>query len=192
MFRRKIADELDCWQRSIERKALFVTGSRQIGKSYSIREFGKSNYATYIELNLAENRQAKDALLEARDADDFISRVTLLSGKPIAPGKTLVFIDEVQEAPDIMTMAKFLVEDGRCRWAFSGSMLGTQFKGVRSYPVGYVHELRLFPLDFEEFCWAIGVSEGARQTIRDACISEKPTTWPTPDSTYRLRSMKPS
>ncbi len=59
MLRRKIADELDCWQRSIERKALFVTGSRQIGKSYSIREFGKSNYATYIELNLAENRQAK-------------------------------------------------------------------------------------------------------------------------------------
>ena len=56
MLRRKIADELDCWQRSIERKALFVTGSRQIGKSYSIREFGKSNYATYIELNLAENR----------------------------------------------------------------------------------------------------------------------------------------
>ena len=53
-------------------------------------------------------------------------------------------------------------------------MLGTQFKGVRSYPVGYVHELRMFPLDFEEFCWAIGVSEGARQTIRDACISEKP------------------
>ena len=99
MLRRKIADELNRWQRSIERKALFVTGSRQIGKSYSIREFGKSNYAAYIELNLAENRQARDALLEARDADDFISRVTLLSGKSIAPGKTLVFIDEVQEAP---------------------------------------------------------------------------------------------
>ena len=103
----------------------------------------------------------KIALLEARNADDFISRVTLLSGKPIAPGKTLVFIDEVQEAPDIMTMAKFLVEDGRCRWAFSGSMLGTQFKGVRSYPVGYVHELRMFPLDFEEFCWAIGGERGS-------------------------------
>ena len=174
MLRRKIAAELERWLKSAEQKALFITGSRQIGKSYSIRAFGKASHATYIELNLMENRQAKDALLEARDADDFISRVTLLSGKPIAPGKTLVFIDEVQEAPDIMTMAKFLVEDGRCRWAFSGSMLGTQFKVVRSYPVGYVHELRMFPLDFEEFCWAIGVSEGARQTIRDACISEKP------------------
>ena len=174
MLRRKIAAELERWLKSAEQKALFITGSRQIGKSYSIRAFGKANHATYIELNLMENRQAKDALLEARDADDFISRVTLLSGKSIAPGKTLVFIDEVQEAPDIMTMAKFLVEDGRCRWAFSGSMLGTQFKGVRSYPVGYVHELRMFPLDFEEFCWATGVSEGARQTIRDACISERP------------------
>ena len=174
MLRRKIADELERWRRFSERKALFVTGARQIGKSYSIREFGKSNYATYIEINLAENRQARDALCGASDADDFISRVTLLSGKSISPGKTLVFIDEVQEAPDIMTMAKFLVEDGRCRWAFSGSMLGTQFKGVRSYPVGYVHELRMFPLDFEEFSWAIGVSEEARQTILDACISENP------------------
>ena len=100
--------------------------------------------------------------------------MTLLTGKSIAPGKTLVFIDEVQEAPDIMTMAKFLVEDGRCRWAFSGSMLGTQFKGVRSYPVGYVHELRMFPLDFEEFSWAIGVSEEARRSIRDACRNETP------------------
>ena len=62
--------------------------------------------------------------------------------------------------PTFMTMAKFLVEDGRCRWAFSGSMLGTQFKGVRSYPVGYVHELRMFPLDFEEFCWATGGERG--------------------------------
>lgn len=156
MLRRKIAAELERWLKSAEQKALFITGSRQIGKSYSIRAFGKANHATYIELNLMENRQAKDALLEARDADDFISRVTLLSGKSIAPGKTLVFIDEVQEAPDIMTMAKFLVEDGRCRWAFSGSMLGTQFKGVRSYPVGYVHELRMFPLDFEEFAGQSG------------------------------------
>ena len=136
MLRRKIADELNRWQRFIERKALLVTGSRQIGKSYSIREFGKSNYATYIELNLMENRQARDALLEARDADDFISRVTLLSGKSIAPGETLVFIDEVQEAPDIMTMAKFLVEDGRCRWAFSGPCLGPNSRASGLIPWG--------------------------------------------------------
>lgn len=88
MLRRKIAAELERWLKSSEQKALFITGSRQIGKSYSIRAFGKANHATYIELNLMENRQAKDALLEARDADDFISRVTLLSGKSIAPGKT--------------------------------------------------------------------------------------------------------
>ena len=81
MLRRKIAVELERWLKSAEQKALFITGSRQVGKSYSIRAFGKANHATYIELNLMENRQAKDALLEARDADDFISRVTLLSGK---------------------------------------------------------------------------------------------------------------
>ena len=69
MLRRKIAAELEHWLKSAEQKALFITGSRQIGKSYSIRAFGKANHATYIELNLMENRQAKDALLEARDAD---------------------------------------------------------------------------------------------------------------------------
>ncbi len=136
MLRRKIAAELKRWLKSAEQKALFITGSRQIGKSYSIRAFGKASHATYIELNLMENRQAKDALLEARNADDFISRVTLLSGKSIAPGKTLVFIDEVQEAPDIMTMAKFLVEDGRCRWAFWGQCSGPSSRASGPIPWG--------------------------------------------------------
>ena len=125
MLRRKIAAELERWLKSAEQKALFITGSRQIGKSYSIRAFGKANHATYIELNLMENRQAKDALLEARDADDFISRVTLLSGKSIAPGKTLVFIDEVQEAPDIMA-------SGPIPWGMSTS-LGCSRSILRSF-----------------------------------------------------------
>ena len=89
-------------------------------------------------------------------------------------GDTLVFVDEIQEAPDVVTMAKFLVEDGRCDWAFSGSMLGTEFKGVRSYPVGSVHELPMYPLDFEEFCWAIGVSDEALETVRRCCADETP------------------
>ena len=78
---------------------------------------------------------------------DFISRVSIISGTPLGNGDALVFIDEIQEAPEIMTMVKFLVEDGRCHWAFSGSMLGTEFKGVRSYPVGSVHEIVMRPLD---------------------------------------------
>ena len=88
-------------------------------------------------------------------------------------GNTLVFIDEIQEAPQLMTMVKFLVEDGRCHWAFSGSMLGTEFKGVRSYPVGSVHEIVMRPLDWEEFCWAVGTSNEALQTVRECCEAER-------------------
>ena len=107
MLRRKIAVELERWLKSAEQKALFITGSRQIGKSYSIRAFGKANHATYIELNLMENRQAKDALLEARDADDFISRVTLLSVE--ANGieyKETRSLEEVMPELDILYMTR--------------------------------------------------------------------------------------
>ena len=174
MLKRKITSEIEEWSSSKRNKALLVVGARQIGKSYAIREFGKRSFEQYIEINLYENEQAGKALCAARDASDFITRITILSGKEIIPGETLVFIDEVQEFPDIMTMVKFLVEDGRCMWAFSGSMLGTEFKGVRSYPVGYVRELHMSPLDFEEFCWAIDVSAAALKNICDCCKSGKP------------------
>lgn len=174
MLRRKAERAISAWKEFADTKALLVTGPRQVGKSFSVRQFGEKSYGTYIEINLYENARAKQALLQSRDARDFISRVTVLSGKSIEPGNTLVFIDEVQEAPDIMTMAKFLVQDGRCHWAFSGSMLGTEFKGVRSYPVGSVHEVVMHPLDFEEFCWAIGVTETARESIAQHCAEETP------------------
>lgn len=149
-------------------------GARQIGKSYAIREFGRSRYRVFSEINLLQDDAARRALLGAHDADEFIRRVSIITGVQLVPSETLVFIDEIQEAPDIMTMAKFLVEDGRFDWAFSGSMLGTELKGIRSYPVGYVHEITMRPLSFEEFRWAIGVSSDAMELIRDACAQERP------------------
>lgn len=92
----------------------------------------------------------------------------------MVPGDTLVFIDEVQEQPDIMTMVKFLVQDGRFDYVFSGSMLGTEFKGIRSYPVGFVTERTMRPMDFEEFCWAIGVRPETLETIQDCCAQQRP------------------
>ena len=116
-----------------------------------------------------DNGAARDALADATDAQDLIRRISLFSPAPMVEGRTLVFIDEIQELPDIMTMAKFLVEDGRFSYAFSGSMLGTEFKHVRSYPVGSVVEIPMFPLDFEEFCWGGEVSEGALAAVQEAC-----------------------
>ena len=173
MLRRKVTKVLEAWAGSSRTKALLVTGARQIGKSYSIRELGKTKFGTYIELNLYENKRARSALLAAKTASEFVSRVSILSGTPIDERETLVFIDEIQEAPDLMTMVKFLVDDGRCAWAFSGSMLGTEFKGIRSYPVGSVHEVTMRPLDWEEFCWAVGTSDDALRAVSDCCEREE-------------------
>lgn len=174
MMKRKITKKLETWKTFADKKVLLVIGARQVGKSYAIRNFGKTHYETYIEINLYDNKQAREALSAASDAADFVTRVTVLSGQAIVPGQTLVFIDEIQESPDVMTMAKFLVGDGRCHWAFSGSMLGTEFKGVRSYPVGSVHELTLHPLDFQEFCWATETSDEALDIVRQCCQDETP------------------
>lgn len=176
MLQRKAYQLLLEWRRSQsrKRKALFVTGARQIGKSYLIQHLGKTEYASLIEINLLRDEAAKEMLAAARSTQDFINRLTLLSEGPFIEGDTLVFIDEIQELPDVATYAKFLVEDGRYDYAFSGSMLGTEFKGVRSFPVGYVNEIEMRPMDFEEFCWAAGVPSFALDQVRQSFDQQQP------------------
>ena len=174
MLERKIMRELSAWRDADSSKALLITGARQVGKSYAIREFGKQHYGSFIEINLAEDKAAANTLSSADNVADFLTRLSLRGEAPMSPGNTLVFIDEVQERPDIMTMVKFLVQDGRFDYVFSGSMLGTEFKGVRSYPVGFVTERTMRPLDFEEFCWAIGVDKAILDEIRECCAQERP------------------
>jgi predicted AAA+ superfamily ATPase len=170
MLRRKITQRLEAWAQTSQ-KALLVLGARQVGKSTVIADVGRRMFDSYVEINLYENRAARDALLGARDLEDFLNRLALFAEAPLVRGSTLVFVDEVQEAPDIMTWVKFLVQDGRFSYAFSGSMLGADFKGIRSYPVGSVEELSMKPMDFEEFCWAIGVSDTALNAVR-LCFEE--------------------
>lgn len=173
MLKRKITQKLEIWKRN-SKKTLLVTGARQIGKSYAIREFGKAHYASFVEVNLLLNKDARDALANARNAMDFINRVALFSKVPLVEGNTLLFIDEIQEYPDIVTLIKGLVEDGRYSYAFSGSMLGTEFKGISSFPVGFVDQYVMRPMDFEEFCWAIGIEEHYLDEIRTCCIERRP------------------
>jgi len=172
MFKRKITDQFDSWANA-SRKALLVTGARQIGKSYAIRAFGERRFGAYFEANLLLDAEALDALTGARNAPDFINRISLLAKSPLVEGDTLIFIDEIQEYPEIVTLAKALVEDGRYRYAFSGSMLGTEFKGITSFPVGYVDQFVMRPMDFEEFCWAVGVGEAVLGDLRECLRDER-------------------
>jgi len=173
MLKRKMYQTLSQWHMN-SHKAFLVTGARQVGKSYVVREFGKAHYQAFVEYNLILDKEARRILTQAESAADFISRVALLSPEPLIEGDTLIFVDEIQECPDIVTLAKALVEDGRYSYAFSGSMLGTEFKGVTSFPVGYVDQYVMRPMDFEEFCWAEGIQEDTLARIREAFVARAP------------------
>lgn len=173
MLRRKVTKRLINWKNE-SHKALLVTGARQIGKSYAIREFGKSHYACYFEVNLLLDKAARSTIADAESAVDFINRIALLSEHPLVEHDTLIFVDEIQEYPEIVTLMKALVEDGRYSYAFSGSMLGTEFKGISSFPVGYAEQLVMRPLDFEEFCWAVGVEQRFLDRIRECLRARQP------------------
>lgn len=174
MLQRKIEYALEQWKRAPKRKALLLTGARQVGKSFIVRTFAERAYASHAEINLYEQPDAREALSSAANLQDFLTRLAFFSQGNLTPGNSLVIFDEIQECPDIVTMAKFLVEDGRYDYVFTGSMLGTELKNIRSFPVGYATELRMYPLDFEEFCWAIGVSQTTLETIRAAYRERRP------------------
>ncbi len=173
-LKRKMYLKLEKWYKSKSRKAFLLVGARQTGKTFLIRQFAKEKFSSCVEINFLENENAGAVLQASRNTEDFLSRLSLIVKTPVIPGETLLFFDEIQEAPELITVVKFLVEEGRYPVVLSGSMLGTELKGYRSFPVGYVQIERMFPLDFEEFCWAQNVSDGILQDIREAYEQRNP------------------
>lgn len=173
MIKRKIDKELKQFFAS-NKKALLLTGARQIGKTYSIRCFGEANFESFVEINFIENHQYVDILSKASDSQDLLLKLSLLTHKTFVPGKTLVFFDEVQECPEIVTMIKFLVEEGSYRYILSGSLLGVYLNDLRSAPVGYMDIKEMFPLDFEEFALAVGISQKVIDAIESNFMTRTP------------------
>ena len=149
------------------RNALLITGARQVGKTYSIRKFGKS-FKSFVEINFVEMPDAIKLFDEAKDSKDILIRLSTIAKEPLIEGETLIFFDEIQKCPNIMTAIKFLVEDGKFRYILSGSLLGVELKDLRSEPVGFLGVKDMYPLDFEEFISSIGINETVIQTLREA------------------------
>lgn len=158
IFKRKIFKDIEHWNKNCKNEALLIKGARQVGKTTAVREFARANYANFVEINFEQNPEAKQAFAGSRDANTVIQRLSLMGYGPFVPGKTLVFFDEIQSCPDARTAIKFLAEDGRFQYIESGSLLGINYKDVSSYPVGFESQIEMYPLDFEEFLWAKGVS----------------------------------
>ena len=172
MIERKVEQRLERFRQ--EDKALLITGARQVGKTFIIREFGKQAYQSFIEINFLENKTAASLFENARDSRDLLLRLSAIADKPLIPGQTLIFFDEVQECPEIVTAIKFLVEEGSYRYILSGSLLGVDLKDIRSVPVGYMDIVQMYPLDFEEFALANRVSPNVIDALREAFKERRP------------------
>lgn len=157
MLKRKFYDSLVEWKNKARHKPLLIRGARQIGKTYIVDYFGRNNYASYIYINFLENGEYRRIFDGAIDAKSIYSRISLFRrDTQLIEGNTLIFLDEIQECGEARTALKFLAEDGRYDIVASGSLLGIQYKNVRSVPVGYEEQAVMHSLDFEEFLWAKG------------------------------------
>ncbi len=167
MLRRKIISELVKWKNETVNKALLIKGARQVGKTTVVRQFARENYKNFIEINFEQMPLAKQAFEGNLDARTILINLSAMGFGPLDPGQTLIFFDEVQSCPNARTAIKFLVEDGQYDYIESGSLLGINYKDVSSYPVGFEHQVEMFPLDFEEFLWACNVSADVVGLLKD-------------------------
>lgn len=167
MLNRKIINELLRWKSQIGKKALLIKGARQVGKTTIVRQFARENYKHFVEINFERTPLARQAFDGNLDTRTIIMNLSVMGFGPFEKGETLVFFDEIQSCPKARTAIKFLVEDGSYDFIESGSLLGINYKDVDSYPVGFEHQIEMFPLDFEEFLWASNISADVIDTLRE-------------------------
>ncbi|WP_337361598.1 ATP-binding protein [Phascolarctobacterium succinatutens] len=167
MLRRKIYDKLLAWKNSAGKKdAVLLRGVRQCGKTYIVREFGKREYKNFIEINFIERPDMQAVFSGNLDVDSMVQQIKLsMPGCQFIPGETLLFLDEIQDAPNARTSLKFWTQDGRFDCIASGSLLGIDYKNEVSIPVGYEQQLIMRTLDFEEFLWALGVEVNLKEML---------------------------
>ena len=172
MLERKVEKRIKSWLET-SNKALLVSGARQVGKTFTIRQCLQESSADYLELNLIERPEIIPLIEKSRTVDDLIINISAVTNYKFTPQRSVVFIDEVQEAADIVTRIKFWVDDGRFKFILSGSLLGIELKNLRSAPVGYIREIKMFPLDFEEFLKASKVTDITIDYLKKCCKDKK-------------------
>lgn len=160
MLKRKITHSIKKWVDSKSRKCLVIQGARQTGKTYIVERFAEENYEEIVEINFKQIPSAMDIFSDDLTVDNMIMAMRFrFPEKKIIPGKTLIFLDEIQECQEAITSLKFWALDNRFDVIASGSLLGIDYKRASSYPVGYVDYLKMYGIDFEEFLWGMGISE---------------------------------
>ena len=174
LFRKKQKDIINWINNGTN--ALLVTGARQVGKTFLIRECLNSESVDYLEINLIKEPKYISTFESAieKDLETLLQTFSVIANRPLIKGKTVIFIDEVQECKEIVTAIKFLVEDGRYRYILSGSLLGVELVDLRSAPVGYLSTITMYPLDLEEFLIANDLNEKFIVDLKNCFINKIP------------------
>lgn len=174
-LKRKVDDFLCEWKSDPNRKPLVIKGSRQVGKTESIKHFAAANYESIIEINFVRDEKYKGIISDGYEASDIIKNISLIDpSKKFIPQKTLIFFDEITEFPEIATSLKFFCIDGRFDVICSGSMLGVNYRKIESNSVGYKKDYEMFSLDFEEFLWAKGYDDTTIQSMLAHMKEQRP------------------
>lgn len=179
MLYRKIAQDIESFLRNEPQKILLVNGARQIGKSFIIREVCRRMFPNYVELNLKEDQEGAQLFSQVATTNDFYLQLSVVAGAQLGErSDTIVFLDEIQAYPHLMTMLKFLNAEGRYRYIASGSQLGVALSQTASVPLGSIAIRQMYPLDFEEFLLAMNCSAEAIATMRDCFEREESLSEP--------------
>lgn len=167
MLYRKIEALIEEHLKSDSKKILLIDGARQIGKTYIINYVGKKLFENYIEINMVADYMGDRLFEDTKTVEDFYLQVSMLAGdKMKSKENTLIFIDEIQVYPHLLTLLKFLSQDDKFTYIASGSLLGVTLAQTTSIPMGSIRKVRMFPLDFEEFLYANGMNELAISAMR--------------------------
>ena len=161
---RSVVNQLIEWKESDERKPLIVLGARQVGKTYSLLDFGKQHYKYVAYINCDENEQAKNLFVQDYNMERVLFAIAAIAGVPVVPGDTLIILDEIQELQKGLASLKYFCENApEYHVCVAGSLLGITLRHGESFPVGKVDMIRMFPMSFTEFLIARGRNLMAEQ-----------------------------
>ena len=173
---RKIINYLEAWKESEHRKPLILQGARQVGKTYSILDFAEKNYQTTIYLNFEKNPGDKELFSGDLDVRSILERISLKTGKSVTPKKTVLVFDEIGYCAEAYSSLKWFTQDGKFDVIASGSLLGVLLNNSDDSlsPMGYVDICDMYPMDFEEFLWGMGVSQKHIDYIKSSMEKREP------------------
>lgn len=168
MLFRKIQAYIEDYFNSNSNKILLIEGARQIGKTFIIRHIGKKMFENYIEINMVQDFDGDQLFAKVKTVDDFYLQVSMLAGdKMKEKSNTLIFIDEIQVYPHLITMLKFLKDDNKFNYIASGSLLGVTLNETTSIPIGSIERKQMYPLDFEEFLLSQGFNSYSINALKN-------------------------